>query len=99
MPRITAQRSPYPQNKAALRLRRMEGSNNLLSLGCGFTVSDALPAELRRKPPRVFCPACANYMHLTTAEIDERHRETLSFTCSCGFTYRQSHCAKAEAAL
>jgi hypothetical protein len=50
--------------------------------------------------PKIVCPRCGTRMRLATVEpeaVDNRQRMT--FTCDCGFDYRQSHAVMIERTL
>ena len=50
--------------------------------------------------PRITCPRCASRMRLSTVEPEPtKNRERLTFTCDCGFNYRQSHAVVIEQTL
>ena len=50
--------------------------------------------------PKIVCPRCGTRMRLTTVEPEDiDNRERMTFTCDCGFDYRQSHTVMIEQTL
>ena len=50
--------------------------------------------------PRITCPRCASRMRLSTVEPERNdNRERVTFTCDCGFDYRQSRAIVIERTL
>ncbi len=50
--------------------------------------------------PKIVCPCCGSRMRLATVEPEAIHnRERMTFTCDCGFDYRQSHAVMIEQTL
>ena len=46
--------------------------------------------------PAVLCPTCTRYMRLSELTVDADHRESMRYSCLCGFEYRQSATASGE---
>ena len=50
--------------------------------------------------PQILCPRCGSRMRLTTVEPEAiNNRERMTFTCDCGFDYRQSHAVMIDRTL
>jgi hypothetical protein len=50
--------------------------------------------------PKIVCPCCGSPMRLATVEPEAiDNRERMTFTCDCGFDYRQSHAVTIEQTL
>jgi len=49
--------------------------------------------------PTITCPVCGEHMFLCTIEPDDRLGDRMTFTCQCGFEYRQSAMASAKRRL
>ena len=50
--------------------------------------------------PKIVCPCCGSRMRLATVEPETiDNRERMTFTCGCGFDYRQSHAVLIEQTL
>jgi len=58
------------------------------------SVGDAIKSAI----PVVVCPVCGNNMRLSVIEPDVPQHERMTFTCDCGFNYRQSHTVGSERA-
>jgi len=48
------------------------------------------PVDIHPFIPRVLCPRCGTTMRLSHIEPHHEGRETTTFDCRCGFTYRQT---------
>jgi hypothetical protein len=57
-----------------------------------------MPAEPSVFPPKavpiITCPECGGHLRLTTIMPEPERRQRMTFSCSCGFDYRQSSSLK-----
>jgi hypothetical protein len=49
--------------------------------------------------PIIMCPACGKHLTLASIVPETDNRQRMTFTCICGFDYRQSSAATAERSL
>jgi len=58
------------------------------------------PTLARLAIPKITCPCCGGRMRLATVEPEiTDNRQRMTFTCDCGFDYRQSQAVMIEQTL